>query len=1054
ISLPLKIHQILHQILLYMTYSILHMVINLQIIHHHHYHQRPYHSSSVGPSRKRSRSPTTSISITLPIPGALSLARTDLLPPPKSIRRFHSVMDLENYLNESSKSSVPRKTSLKDDVVIRAKGINARVVVKTVAREEVEMSARGTIEVRVDRVTHLVVPDDIPEPNQLEGAVEVTYETLGDLRDHGHRIVATGQQSTVMSKRISELEWDNTRLRGKLDVVSQKVTRLQCKETIPNTRSGATMTREAVNELIARQVAEALEACDFARNLKPFVEGGGEQEDEIGDDYEGNRNRGVNGNGGGYDNRNGNGNRGGNGYNFRGFMHVARECTYQDFLKCQPLNFNGTEGVVGLTHCALTLWNSHKRVIRIEDACDMTWIELMKLMTKGNVIAAEPTRLQDAIRNANNLMDQKLKRYAKSVENKRRGQNVARAYTARNNERKGYVGSLPYCNKCRLHQEGSCTVRCGNCKRVGHMARDYMAVVAPNTQKASIRNQSSVVCYECGRPRHFRKDCPKLRNQNHGNKTGNKTGSNEAMAKAYAIGERGANPDFIIFTELGSFDIIIDMDWLAKYHAVIIYDEKIIRIPYGDEMLIIRGDDVMAEEKRLEDVPIVREFLEVFLKVFPGLPPTRQVEFQVDLVPGAALVALAPSSPWGAPILFVKKKDRSFRMCIDYRELNKLTVKNRYPLLRIDDLFDQLQRQRVYSKIGLRSGYHQLKVREEDILKTVFRTHYGHYEFQGMPFGLTNAHSVFMDLMNQVCKLYLDKFMIVFIDDILIYSKSRKEHEGHFKLILNLLKKEELYAKFSKCDFWLSKKELNMRQRRWLEFLSDYDCEIRYHPGKANEVVSRHGVPVSIISDRDSRFTSHFWQSLQKALGTQLDMSIAYHLHIDGQSERTIQTLEDMLRACAEVRDSQLTDPKIVHETTEKIVQIKSRIQAVRDRQKSYADEKQKLFDFQVGNKVMLKVSPWKGVICFGKRGKLNPRYIIPFNIISKVRIKCMTDDTLAILLDEIQIDDKLHFIEEPVEIIDRVVKRLKQSRIPIVKVYWNSRRGPEFAWEREGQMQ
>ncbi|GJX76715.1 putative reverse transcriptase domain-containing protein [Tanacetum coccineum] len=163
------------------------------------------------------------------------------------------------------------------------------------------------------------------------------------------------------------------------------------------------------------------------------------------------------------------------------------------------------------------------------------------------------------------------------------------------------------------------------------------------------------------------------------------------------------------------------------------------------------------------------------------------------------------SSPWGAPVLFVKKKDGSFRMCIDYRELNKLTVKNRYPLPRIDDLFDQLQGSSIYSKIDLRSGYHQLRVREEDIPKTAFRTRYGHYEFQVMSFGLTNAPAVFMDLMNRVCKPYLDKFVIVFIDDILIYSKSKKEHEEHLRQILKLLKKEELYAKFSKCEFWISR---------------------------------------------------------------------------------------------------------------------------------------------------------------------------------------------------------------------------------------------------------
>ncbi|GJY41885.1 putative reverse transcriptase domain-containing protein [Tanacetum coccineum] len=219
---------------------------------------------------------------------------------------------------------------------------------------------------------------------------------------------------------------------------------------------------------------------------------------------------------------------------------------------------------------------------------------------------------------------------------------------------------------------------------------------------------------------------------------------------------------------------------------------------------------------------------EIFPENLPGLPPVRQVEFQIDLIPGIAPVARAPyrlapsemlelsnqlqelsdrgfiqpsTSPWGAPVLFVKKKDGSFRMCIDYRELNKLTVKNHYQLPRIDDILDQLQGSSVYSKINLRSGYHQLKVRDEDIPKTAFRTRYGHYEFQVLPFGLTNAPVVFMDLMNRVCKPYLDKFIIVFIDDILIYSRNKEEHADHLRIILELLRKEELYANFSKCDF-------------------------------------------------------------------------------------------------------------------------------------------------------------------------------------------------------------------------------------------------------------
>ncbi|GKA60412.1 putative reverse transcriptase domain-containing protein [Tanacetum coccineum] len=216
-----------------------------------------------------------------------------------------------------------------------------------------------------------------------------------------------------------------------------------------------------------------------------------------------------------------------------------------------------------------------------------------------------------------------------------------------------------------------------------------------------------------------------------------------------------------------------------------------------------------SDEKQLEDIPVVREFPEFFLEDLPDLPPIHQVEFQIDLIPGAAPVARAPyrltlsemqelsdqlqeltdrgfirpsTSPWGDPVLFVKKKDGSFRMCFDYRELNKLTVKNRYPLSRIYYLFDQLQGSSVSSKIDLRSGYHQLRVMDEDIPKTAFRTRYGHYEFQVMPFGLTNAPAVFMDLMNSVCKSYLDKFVIVFIDDILIYSCNKEEYADHLRI--------------------------------------------------------------------------------------------------------------------------------------------------------------------------------------------------------------------------------------------------------------------------------
>ncbi|GJY59376.1 putative reverse transcriptase domain-containing protein [Tanacetum coccineum] len=274
---------------------------------------------------------------------------------------------------------------------------------------------------------------------------------------------------------------------------------------------------------------------------------------------------------------------------------------------------------------------------------------------------------------------------------------------------------------------------------------------------------------------------------------------------------------------------------------ILVEDGRDLRVPVEDgRILRVHGERAVGitkalksakeDEPKLNDISVVREFEDVFPEDLSGLPPQRQVEFRIDLVPGATPIAkspyrLAPSemqelsgqlqelqdkgfirpshSPWGAPVLFVKKKDGSLRMCIDYRELNKLTVKNRYPLPRIDDLFDQLQGSRFFSKIDLRSGYHQLRVHEDDIPKTAFRTRYGHFEFTVMPFGLTNAPAVFMDLMNRVCKPYLDKFVIVFIDDILIYSKTKEDHEVHLGLVLELLRKEKLYAKFSKCEFWL-----------------------------------------------------------------------------------------------------------------------------------------------------------------------------------------------------------------------------------------------------------
>ncbi|KAL8147704.1 hypothetical protein AgCh_005141 [Apium graveolens] len=417
--------------------------------------------------------------------------------------------------------------------------------------------------------------------------------------------------------------------------------------------------------------------------------------------------------------------------------------------------------------------------------------------------------------------------------------------------------------------------------------------------------------------------------------------------------------------KLGEFDVTLGMDWLSENYAQIDCKNRKVRLQAldGKKKVIFRGNkhekkflriaqvkkllrqnceaylahvvDTSQEVPVLEAIPVVNEFPDVFPDDLPGLPPDREIEFAIDLPPETKPVSKAPYrmapvemkeletqlqdllekgvirpsvSPWGAPVLFVKKKDGSMRLCIDYQELNKLTIKNKYPLPRIDDLFDQLRRVVWFSKIDLRSGYHQLKIKPEDSLKTVFRTKYGHYEFLVMAFGLTNAPAAFMDLMNRVFKKYLDKFMIVFIDEILIYSKIEEEHAEHLRIVLEILRQEKfnkgvevdpakieaiinwerpktptehdkviaydsrqlkpyeekylthdlelaaivfalkiwrhyfygekckIYTDHKSLKYIFTQKELNMRQRRWLELIKDYDCTINYHPGKSNVV--------------------------------------------------------------------------------------------------------------------------------------------------------------------------------------------------------------------------
>eukprot|EP00253_Pinus_taeda_P015634 PITA_15634 len=290
---------------------------------------------------------------------------------------------------------------------------------------------------------------------------------------------------------------------------------------------------------------------------------------------------------------------------------------------------------------------------------------------------------------------------------------------------------------------------------------------------------------------------------------------------------------------LGSYDILIGMDWLEKHWSLVDCKTKVIyfkdSLGNKKEMQGIKRPvqvgyaDSKDKAAILNNIPVIKEFTDVFPEEIPGLPPKRNIDFTIELVPGAAPVSRAPYrmsvpeltelkmqlqelldknyirpsvSPWGAPVVFVKKKDGTFRMCIDYRQLNKLTIKNKYPLPRIDELFDQVKGATVFSKIDLRSGYHQVRIKDEDIAKTAFRTRYGHYEFVVLPFGLTNAPATFMCLMNSIFHQYLDRFVLIFIDDILVYSRTMEEHQEHLRKVLQTLRAHQLYAKFSKCDFF------------------------------------------------------------------------------------------------------------------------------------------------------------------------------------------------------------------------------------------------------------
>jgi hypothetical protein len=312
--------------------------------------------------------------------------------------------------------------------------------------------------------------------------------------------------------------------------------------------------------------------------------------------------------------------------------------------------------------------------------------------------------------------------------------------------------------------------------------------------------------------------------------------------------------------------VILGMNWLAQNKAIINADQRTIQLSHGQEEVKLSipisipvktsGQVFKAIVQEIQDIPVVCELLDVFPEDLPGLPPERDMEFVIELKPGTAPISrrsycmppnelaelktqlqdllekgfIRPSSsPWGCPAIFVKKKDQTLRMCVDYRPLNEVTIKNKYPLPRINILFDQLTGARVFSKIDLRSGYHHIRIRPEDISKTAFTTQYGLFEYLVMSFGLTNALAHFTYLMNSVFMPELDKFVVVFIDDILIYSKNEEEHARHLRMVLTHLREHQLYAKFSKCMFWLEE----------IQFLGHVLCAkgIAVDPSKVKDIL-------------------------------------------------------------------------------------------------------------------------------------------------------------------------------------------------------------------------
>nr|GEV91439.1 putative reverse transcriptase domain-containing protein [Tanacetum cinerariifolium] len=624
------------------------------------------------------------------------------------------------------------------------------------------------------------------------------------------------------------------------------------------------------------------------------------------------------------------------------------------------------------------------------------------------------------------------------------------------------MGFWPKCTTCNSYHapKGPCRT-CFNFNRPGHFAKDCRSVPR-NVNPVNARNPIVRACIEPSKL-GFRYEIEIASGQ---------LVEIDKVIKNYKIEIEGHvfDIDLIPFGH-GSFDVIIGMDWLSNYKAEIICHEKVVWIPLPNgKVLRVLGErpevkvrflmSAKTGDKKQKEIGVVRDFPKVFPDDLSGLPPIREIKFQIEMIPGAMLVAKSPyrlapseleelsgqvtelqdkgfirpsSSPWGASVLFVEKMDDSFRMCIDYRELNKLTIQNRYPLPGIDDLFDQLQRSQFFSKIDPRSGYHQLRVHKDDIPKTAFRTRYGHFEFTVMPFDPSKI---------EVVKIWKAPRTPTEIELFSDYDYKIRYHRGKANVVAHALSKKER-VKFKRVRamnmtlYLCIKNKILATQKEAVNESVGLHKDRYWWPGMKKDIAEYVSKCLTCLNVKAEHQRPSGLLQQPEILDVHLPL-VEFSYNNSYHSSVRCAPFEALYgRKCRspimwdEVGESQLIGPELVQETTEKISQIKDRLKVARDRQKSYADKRRKPLEFSIGGYVLLKVLPWNGVVRFGKKRKLAPRFVRPFEIVEKV--------------GPVAYRACGNFGER--------FKKLKRSRIAIVKVRWNSKCGPELTWEREDQM-